>query len=276
MKYAILNNGIIMPLLGFGVYGLAEGPQCTDTVRYAIEAGYRSIDTASGYDNEASVGQAIRESGVPRDDIFLTTKLGNGDQRSGNVQEAFDISLSRLGLDYVDLYIIHWPCAGYYEKAWLALERIYKSGKARAVGVSNFHPHHIEDIKKAWTITPALNQVEMHPFLTQKPLITFCRENNIAPQAWSPLGGNRPLQERIFANEAIKRLAEKYGKSPAQIVLRWNIELGVITIPKSANPSRIKENFDIFDFELTAEEVADIDALNRDERGGPDPDNFNF
>jgi diketogulonate reductase-like aldo/keto reductase len=276
MMYKTLNNGIPMPMLGFGVYGLAEGDECTSTVKFAIGEGYRSIDTASGYDNEASVGKAIRECGVPREEIFLTTKLGNGDQRSGKIIEACDTSLQKLGLDYVDLYIIHWPCKGYYENAWLALEKLQQSGKARSVGVSNFQPHHIEDIKKTWRIVPALNQVEMHPRLTQKALIAFCREQSIAPQAWSPLGGNRPMQDKIFGSENIQRLAAKYNKSPAQIVLRWNMDLGVITIPKSANHGRIKENINIFDFSLTPEEIASIDALNQDERGGPDPDNFDF
>ncbi|MCL2189389.1 MAG: aldo/keto reductase [Defluviitaleaceae bacterium] len=276
MKFITLNNGINMPMLGFGVYGLEEGAQCVNTVRFAIETGYRSIDTASGYDNEKSVGQAIRESGVARDDIFLTTKLGNGAQREGTVQAAFDESLAKLGLDYIDLYIIHWPCPGHFEAAWLALEKIQASGKVRAVGVSNFQAHHIETIKKTWAFAPALNQIELHPLLTQKPLINFCRENGIAPQAWSPLGGNRPLQERIFTSPAVSRLAEKYSKSPAQIVLRWNIECGVVTIPKSANEDRITQNFNIFDFALTPQEMTEIDALNENLRGGPDPDNFNF
>jgi diketogulonate reductase-like aldo/keto reductase len=276
MKYVTLNNGIVMPMLGFGVYGLAEGDECVNTVKFAIETGYRSIDTASGYGNEKSVGQAIRESGIPRGDIFLTTKLGNGEQRSGEVLKAFDTSLEKLGLDYIDLYIIHWPCKGFYVDAWLALEKIQASGKAKAVGVSNFQPHHIEDIKKGWRIVPALNQIELHPFLTQKPLLAFCHKHGIAPQAWSPLGGNRPLQERIFASGTLVKIAEKYKKSPAQIILRWNMEIGVVTIPKSVNPTRIKENFDIFDFNLTPEEITAINALNQNERGGPDPDNFNF
>ena len=276
MKYVTFNNGVEMPMLGFGVYTLEEGTDCVDAVKLAIKEGYRSIDTAAAYNNEESVGKAIRECGLPREEIFLTTKLWNEPQRNGDIQAAFDQSLNKLNLDYVDLYIIHWPCPGHYEKAWLALEKIQQSGKARAIGISNFQKHHIEDIKKTWHIIPALNQIEMHPILTQKPLIQFCRDEKIAAQAWSPLGGNRPMQERIFTSEPIKTIAAKYGKSPAQIVLRWNIELGIITIPKSANPGRIKENFNIFDFALTPEEVAAIDALNQNERGGPDPDNFNF
>lgn len=276
MMYITLNNGAKMPMLGFGVFNLDEGEECVNNVKFAIESGYRSIDTAAAYNNEKSVGTAIRESGVPRGEIFLTTKLKNPDQRSGKVAEAFETSLEKLGLDYVDLYIIHWPCIPHHVDTWTALEKIAATGKARAIGVSNFQPHHIEDIKKIWHITPALNQVEMHPFLTQKPLLAFCRENNIAPQAWSPLGGNRPLQERVFQSAPIAALAAKYNKSPAQIILRWNMEIGVITIPKSANPGRIKENIDIFDFTLLPEEVASIDALNKNERGGPDPDNFSF
>jgi len=276
MMHVTLNTGASMPMLGFGVYGLAEGAQCVDMVKFAVGAGYRSIDTAAGYDNERSVGRAVRECGVARSELFVTTKLGNGEQRSGKVAEAFDVSMEKLGLDYVDLYIIHWPCVPHHVDTWLAMEKIMASGRARAVGVSNFQAHHLADIKKVWTHAPALNQVEMHPFLTQKPLLAACRSEGIAPQSWSPLGGNRPLQERIFASEPLVKIAEKYGKSPAQIILRWNMELGIITIPKSANPDRIKQNIDIFDFVLTAEEVAAIDALNRDERGGPDPDNFDF
>jgi diketogulonate reductase-like aldo/keto reductase len=278
MKHVTLNNGVAMPILGFGVYSLEEGPKCVDTVKFAIAQGYRSIDTASAYGNEISVGRAIRESGVPRGEIFLTTKLWNEAQRTGDVIAAFDASLVDLGTDYLDLYIIHWPCKGRFVDAWLALEKIYHSGKARAVGVSNFQPHHIEEIKKTWRVVPALNQFEMHPRLTQKPLIAACRAEGIAPQSWSPLGGNRPGEHKdsILRNDVVLGIGEKYGKTAAQVILRWNVELGIIAIPKSATPSRIKENIDIFDFTLTPEEVAAIDGLNRDERGGPDPDNFNF
>ena len=276
MEYVTFNNGVKIPMLGFGVYKLEEGPECVDRVKLALKEGYRSIDTAAVYGNEKSVGQAIRECGLPREEIFLTTKLWNDEQRRGDVQEAFDQSLARLGLDYIDLYIIHWPCEDHYEKAWLALEKIQQSGKARAVGISNFQKHHIDVIKKSWNIIPALNQIELHPILTQKPLLQYCRDEKIAVQAWSPLGGDRPMQERIFSSEAIIKIDEKYRKSPAQIVLRWNIELGIITIPKSGNPGRIRENFNIFDFALTPEELAIIDALNQNERGGPDPDNFEF
>ncbi|MCL2202980.1 MAG: aldo/keto reductase [Defluviitaleaceae bacterium] len=276
MKYTTLNNGVVMPMLGMGTYGLAQGPECVDAVKYAINGGYRSIDTACAYGNEASVGQAIRESGIPRSEIFLTTKLWNEDQRGGDVAGAMDSSLAAMGLDYVDLYIIHWPCKGHYSDAWLALEKIYKAGKARAIGVSNFQAHHIEKIKKRWTVVPALNQIEMHPYLTQKPLIAFCRGESIAPQSWSPLGGNGPLRQRIFESTAIAQICEKYNKTPAQVILRWNMDLGIIAIPKSGNPGRMDENFNIFDFALAPEEIAALDALNQDHRGGPDPDDFNF
>ncbi|MCL2363986.1 MAG: aldo/keto reductase [Defluviitaleaceae bacterium] len=272
MLYTTLNNGIKMPLLGFGVYKLAEGEACMNAVKCAIEAGYRSIDTAALYENEKSVGQAIRTCGIPREEIFLTTKLGNPDQMNGNIMEAFDASLSKLGLDYVDLYLVHWPCAPYHISSWPIMEKILQSGKARAIGVSNYQPHHLDDIAQTSTVTPALNQIEMHPFFTQQSLRAYCRTHHIAPQSWSPLGGERPVQEQLFAAPAITRLAAKYNKTPAQIILRWNIEHGVITIPKSANSARIAENIDIFDFALTVDEVAAIDALNRDQRVGPDPD----
>ena len=272
MLYTTLNNGITMPLLCYGVYKIHEGDACIDAVKFAIEAGYRSIDTAALYENEKSVGFAIRTCGVAREEIFLTTKLGNADHINGHVMEAFDVSLTQLGLDYVDLYLIHWPCAPHHQTTWPVLEQLLRSGKARAIGVSNFQPHHLEDIKKAGYTTPALNQIEMHPYHTQKPLLAYCRANGIAPQSWSPLGGEHPVQEQLFNAPAITRLAAKYNKTPAQIILRWNMDLGIITIPKSANPNRIKENINIFDFALTQEEVAAIDALNQYKRVGPDPD----
>jgi len=272
MLYKTLNNGVKMPLLGYGVYKIPEGDACENAVKYAIEAGYRSIDTAALYENEKSVGKAIRTSGIPREEIFLTTKLGNPDQINGNIIEAFDASLTKLGLDYVDLYLVHWPCAPHHQTTWPLIERILKSGKARAIGVSNFQPHHLEDITKHSSTTPAINQIEMHPFFTQKPLLDYCRTHGIAPQSWSPLGGERPVQEQLFVAPTIANLATKYNKTPAQIILRWNMDLGVITIPKSANPARIKENIDLFDFALTPDEVAAIDTLNQNQRVGPDPD----
>jgi len=278
MKYVKLNNGIEMPMLGYGVFQVADGMECTESVKTALAAGYRSIDTAAIYGNEKSVGIAMKESGVNREEIFLTTKVWNEVQRTGDVEVAFAQSLKDLQTDYVDLYLIHWPVKGRYVDTWMALERIYKSGRAKAIGISNFHEHHINDIKNVWSVVPAINQIELHPRLTQKPLIKFCLEHDIIPEAWSPLGGTTPdissnlvLQEPLLAT-----IGDKYGKSPAQIILRWNIDLGIVTIPKSVTPNRIKENFDIFDFELKKDEIIAIDGLNVNQRTGADPENFSF
>jgi diketogulonate reductase-like aldo/keto reductase len=279
MQNVKLNNGLEMPMLGFGVFKVEEGQEGIDVVKTALECGYRSIDTAAIYGNEKSVGKAIKESGVPRKEIFLTTKLWNEDQRTGDPEKAFEQSLEYLGTDYVDLYLIHWPVPGKFVDSWLALEKIYKSGRAKAVGISNFREHHIEEIKKVWSVVPMMNQIEMHPRLTQKPLIKFCKDLNIVPQSWSPLGGTsnkEGVKDNLLDNEVIKSIGEKYGKSAAQVILRWNIDLGIVAIPKSVTPSRIKANIDIFDFALTADEIASIDALNQDQRVGPDPDNFDF
>jgi len=277
MKYVNLNTGAKMPQLGFGVFKVEEGEEGVTAVKTALETGYRSIDTASIYGNEKSVGQAIKESGVKREDIFLTTKLWNEVQRTGCPEEAFAQSLADLDTDYVDLYLVHWPVAGKGVDTWLAMEKIFKSGRAKAIGVSNYNPHHIEEISKVWSVVPAINQIELHPILTQKPLLECCRQYGIVPQSWSPLGGFRPeAKERLLENEVLVKIAKKYGKSTAQVILRWNIDLGIVCIPKSVTPSRIRENFDIFDFELTAEDVAAIDGLNKDSRFGPDPDNVTF
>jgi len=277
MKYVTLNNGVKMPILGYGVFRVEDDQSGVDAVKAALETGYRSIDTAAIYGNEKSVGRAIKESGIKREDIFLTTKLWNEVQRTGDPEEAFAQSLEALGVDYVDLYLIHWPVKPQYINSWLAMEKIYKSGRARAIGVSNFQTHHLEDIKEVWSVVPALNQFEMHPLLTQKPLINYCTNLGIAPQSWGPLGGSKPEnKENLLDNKVLVKIAEKYGKSTAQVILRWNIDIGVVCIPKSITPSRIKANFDVFDFELTPEEIAAIDKLNQDNRFGGDPDKFNF
>lgn len=267
----LLNNGLKMPWLGFGVFQITDGQDVEQAVRDALEVGYRSIDTAAAYRNEVGVGKAIRESGIPRKDIFLTTKLWNADQRKQKVMEAFEESLERLGTDYVDLYLVHWPVAGFYAKSWKVMEQIYQSGRAKAIGVSNFMVHHLEDILLDCQVVPAVNQVEFHPFLVQPELLKFCQENKIQVEAWSPL-----MQGQIVTNATVQKLAEKYRKTPAQVVLRWDLQHEVVTIPKSSHKTRITENAGIFDFELSPEDMNILDALDEGKRVGPDPDNFDF
>jgi diketogulonate reductase-like aldo/keto reductase len=278
MKYVTLNNGIKMPMLGFGVFQVEEGGKGVESVMSALEVGYRSIDTAAIYGNEKSVGIAMKESGVPREEIFLTTKVWNEVQRTGVVEDAFNQSMELLGVDYVDLYLIHWPVKGRYVDTWKAMEKIYESRRAKAIGISNFHIYHIEEIKKIWEVVPALNQIEMHPRLTQKPLIDCCVKHNIIPQSWSPLGGSNPgdIKNNMLNDPVLVGIGKKYNKSPAQIILRWNIDIGVVVIPKTVTYSRIVENFEIFDFELTKDEIAAIDGLNMDQRTGANPDTFTF
>jgi len=277
MKYVTLNNGIKMPALGFGVFKVEDGQVCIDAVKEALAAGYRSLDTAAIYGNEKSVGQAIKESGVKREDIFLTTKLWNEVQRTGDPEEAFAQSLSDLGTDYVDLYLIHWPVKEKYADTWLAMEKIYQSGRAKAIGISNFQTYHIDEISKVWSMVPAINQFEMHPMMSQKPLIAHCKKHGITPQSWAPLGGSKPENKgSVMENPVLLDIAKKYGKTVAQVILRWNVELGIVCIPKSITPSRIRENFDVFDFELASEDIAAIDGLNQNSRFGGDPDNVIF
>lgn len=266
----VLSNGVSMPWLGLGVWKVKDDGEAENTVKAAIDAGYRAVDTAAIYENEAGVGAGLRASGVPRDQIFVTTKVWNSNQGYDTSLAAFQESLTKLGMDYVDLLLIHWPVKGKYKDTWRALEQIYREGKAKAIGVSNFQIHHLEDVMATAEIAPMVNQVEYHPLLTQEPLLAFCKANKIQLTAWSPL---------MQGNLDIPLLAEigaKYGKSPAQVVLRWDLQNGVVTIPKTTTPSRLVENAGIFDFELTAEELAQISALNQNKRFGADPDNFNF
>lgn len=270
-----LNNGVKMPWLGLGVFRVENGPDAVNAVREAIVQGYRSIDGAAIYENEEAMGQGIKEgikeAGISREDLFITSKLWNADQGYESGIKAYEASLKRLGLDYLDLYLIHWPVKGKYKEAWRALSTLYKESRVKSIGVSNFQIHHLEDIFKDSEIKPAVNQVEYHPRLTQKPLHEFCKVHGIQLEAWSPL-----MVGKLFDNEVLKDIANKHNKSVAQIILRWDIENQVITIPKSINKGRIKENSDIFDFQLTKEEVEKIDSLNQDLRVGPDPDNFDF
>jgi 2,5-diketo-D-gluconate reductase A len=263
-----LNNGVTMPQIGFGVFRVPES-ETTPAVLSAIKAGYRGIDTASLYGNESAVGTAIARCGVPREHLFITTKLWNEDQGYEPAFRAFDGSLRRLGLDYVDLYLIHWPvpAKSAYLDTWKAFERIYASGRARAIGVSNFQPWHLQPLLDQREIAPAVNQVELHPAFQQEQVRAFDRAHGIVTEAWSPLA-----QGDILADPVITALSHRYGKSPAQIVLRWHIELGNVVIPKSVTPSRIKENIDIFDFSLAADDLAMLRPLDRGTRTGPDPD----
>ncbi|SER99009.1 aldo/keto reductase [Psychrobacillus sp. OK032] len=270
-----LNNNVEMPLLGLGVFQVEEGQELIDAVKTAILHGYRSIDTAAIYANEVGVGQGIREAiettGIAREDLFITSKVWNSDLGYESTIAAYEESLSKLGLDYLDLYLIHWPVAGKYKEAWRALETLYKEGRVKAIGVSNFQTHHLEDLMKDAEIKPMINQVESHPRLTQKELKRFCKEHNIQVEAWAPL-----MQGQLLDNEALQEIANKYGKFIAQIILRWHLQSGVITIPKSTKAHRIVENADVFDFELTKEDVEHIDSLNENHRVGPDPDSFDF
>ena len=266
-----LNNGLEMPWLGFGVFQIDDGQKVEQAVLSALEVGYRSIDTATVYKNESGVGKALRESGVPREDIFLTTKVWNSDQRARRTMAAFEESLERLDTEYVDLYLVHWPVMGHYEETWQVMEEIYKNGRAKAIGVSNFQIHHLEDILKDAHVVPAVNQIEYHPFLAQPELLSFCQKNKIQVEAWSPL-----MQGQIVNVPVVQELAAKYNKTPAQIALRWNLQHDVVTIPKSVRPSRIAENAQIFDFELSQEDMNLLDTLDAGKRVGPDPDNFSF
>ncbi|MEC0209489.1 aldo/keto reductase [Paenibacillus ehimensis] len=266
----VLNNGVRMPWLGLGVWKTKEGDEVVQAVQHALEAGYRSIDTAAVYGNETGVGQALQASSIPRDLLFVTTKVWNADQGYDSTLRAFEESRRKLQLEVIDLYLIHWPVKGKYKETWKALEKLYKDGLVRAIGVSNFKVHHLEDLLQDSEIVPAVNQVEFHPLLNQQELRTFCKEHKIQLEAWSPLmQGNLDLP-------LLSELADKYGKTPAQIILRWDLQHGVVTIPKSIRESRIRENIDVFDFTLSDEDMARLDGLNQDRRFGPDPDHIDF
>ncbi|WP_163539251.1 aldo/keto reductase [Gracilibacillus sp. YIM 98692] len=268
-----LHNGVEMPWFGLGVWQVEDGDQVINAVKTALNTGYISIDTASAYRNEEGVGKGIKESGVKREEVFVTSKVGNKQQGYESTLHAVDESLAKLGLEYLDLYLIHWPVPGKYKETWKALEKIYNDGKARAIGVSNFHVHHLEELMKDAEIKPMVNQIEFHPCLTQTKVRNYCQENNIQMEAWSPL-----MQGQLLNNEVLVEIGEKYNKTPAQVILRWDIQSGVVTIPKSVKPHRIIDNASIFDFKLTKDEMGKIDALNQNKRANPklDPDNFDF
>lgn len=270
-----LNNGVKMPWFGLGVFKVEEGPELEQAVKTAIVNGYRSIDTAAIYGNEVGVGKGIqagiKEAGISREDVFVTSKVWNDDLGYESAIEAYEASLERLGLDYLDLYLIHWPVEGKYKDAWRALETLYKGKRVKAIGVSNFQIHHLEDLMKDAEVKPVINQVERHPRLTQKELQAFCQQNDIQLEAWSPL-----MQGELLSNDVLQEIADKYGKTTAQVILRWDLQQQVVIIPKSTKENRIIENASIFDFELTAKDMKTIDALNQNHRVGPDPDNFDF
>lgn len=268
-----LNNGIKMPMLGYGTALISENlEETTKTICQAIEAGYRHLDTAMIYYNEEAVGEAIRRCGIPREKLFVTTKLWTEDQRRDRQYEAFEESLSRLGLDYVDLYLIHWPVPGKVLPSWKVMERIYREGRARAIGLSNCHEHYIESILKECVIRPAVNQYEFHPRVTSVPLRAYCAANEIAFEAFYPLGHGSYLE-----NLVLKRIADRHGKTIPQVLLRWDLQHGVIPIPKSAHQERIIENRNIYDFELTPWDMVQIDNLNQNQRiVDADPDNVDF
>jgi 2,5-diketo-D-gluconate reductase A len=266
-----LNNGTRLPQLGFGVFRVGDA-EAVGAVGTALQAGYRSIDSAAGYENERGVGEAIARSGLPRGEVFVTTKLTNHSHGFDRALHEFDHSLELLGLDYVDLYLIHWPRPHHdlYVETWRALEKIYADGRAKAIGVSNFQIPHLQRLLDETEIVPAVNQIELHPYLTQPELRAFHAEHGIVTEAWSPLakGG------RLLADPVVTTIAEKYAHTPAQIVLRWHIQLGNMVIPKSVTASRISENIDVFDFELAPDDVDALADLNTGQRTGPNPDTF--
>ncbi|MGI5466468.1 aldo/keto reductase [Streptomyces sp. CA-132043] len=266
-----LNNGVAMPQLGFGVFQVPDD-ETTAAVTSALEAGYRSIDTAAVYGNETGVGRALASSGIAREDLFVTTKLWNDDQGYDATLAAFDASLAKLGLDHVDLYLIHWPTPARdrYLDTWRAFEKLLADGRTRAIGVSNFQPAHLRRLLDASGIVPAVNQIELHPGLQQSELRAFHAEHGIATEAWSPLA-----QGALLKDEAITAIAERHGKTPAQVVLRWHLQIGNVVIPKSVTPARIRENLDVFDFALSDADIDAITALDQGMRTGPDPDTLN-
>ena len=271
-----LNNGQSIPQLGFGVFQI-DPAETADAVRQALEIGYRHIDTAEMYGNEAGVGEAVRSSGLDRDDLWVTSKLNNGFHRPDDARRAFDDTLAALGLDHVDLFLIHWPLPtqydGDYVSTWKTLEEFYHDGRARSIGVSNFQPTHLRRLAQESDVVPAVNQVEVHPYLTNEEVRAYGRDHGIATEAWSPIA-----QGGVLHDPEITVIADRLGKTAAQVVLRWHVQRGDIIFPKSTTPSRIRENFEIFDFELTDADLTAISALDKGEEGrtGPNPDVFDY
>ena len=267
----LLNNGVEIPQLGFGVFKVPP-EQTEDVTRTALEVGYRHVDTAQMYGNEAGVGRAVRAAGLARDEVFVTSKLDNPNHARDDALRSFDGTLAGLGFDHVDLFLIHWPLpeVGDFVETWHAMEEIYRSGRARAIGVSNFAPHHLRRLLAAAEVVPAVNQIEVHPYLVQDDVRAFGAEHGIVTEAWAPIARGRVLDDPV-----ITTIAKRLERTPAQVTLRWAIQRGDVVFPKSVSRGRIEENFDLFDFELADDEMAEITALDRQERTGPDPDTMN-
>ncbi|MDO6809212.1 aldo/keto reductase [Zobellia galactanivorans] len=268
-----LNNGVEIPYLGLGTYLADNDQDVVDAVKTALNLGYRHIDTAAIYKNEEGVGKGIRQSNVAREEVFLVSKVWNADQGYESTLKAFEASLERLGVEYLDLYLIHWPVAGKYKDTWRAMEKLYREKRIRAIGVSNFLRHHLEDLLETAEIVPMVNQMEFHPYLVQQDLIDFCNDKGVQYESWSPF-----MHGKVFdaKSDVFDGLTGKYNKSIAQIILRYNLQKGIVAIPKSIHENRIKSNADIFDFELTHSDINYLDSLDKGERTGPDPDNFDF
>lgn len=266
-----LHNGVKMPYFGLGVYLSKDGNEVINAVKWAIQSGYRHIDTAAIYNNEEGVGEGIRVSGTPRKEIFLVSKVWNTEQGYDSTMKAFEASVQKLNVEYLDLYLIHWPVKGKYKETWKALEELYRQKRVRAIGVSNFLQHHLEDLLKDASIVPMVNQMEFHPYLVQQDLLDFCKSNKIQYEAWSPL-----MQGKIFEMDVFKEMALKYKKTIAQLVLRWDLQKGVVTIPKSSKKQRIIDNATLFDFSISEEDMLVLDRLDKGKRFGPDPDTFEF
>ncbi|KUP04855.1 glyoxal reductase [Bacillus coahuilensis m2-6] len=270
-----LNNGIEMPEIGYGVFRVEEGSALEDAIVTAIKLGYRSIDTAAIYGNEASVGngikKAIEQGLVTREELFVTSKVWNDGLTFDETIAAYEESLEKMGLEYLDLYLIHWPGDNKYLEPWRALESLYKEKRVKSIGVSNFQVHHLEDLRENAEITPVVNQIELHPKLIQEEVRAYCQEHNILVEAWSPL-----MNAELLSDETVGKIASTHGKSAAQVILRWDLQQGIITIPKSMTPSRMEENISIYDFTLSEEELAQLNALHEGRRIGPNPDEFDF
>lgn len=268
-----LSNGKEIPKVGFGVYKLENNDASKDLILKAFEAGYRHFDTASFYGNEEVVGNAIKSSGLKREEIFITTKIWNDDQRNDNVKGALELSLEKLGIDYIDLYLTHWPVKDKFIKTYCELEKYRDSGLIKSLGVSNMKIHHIESLKKECNIMPVVNQIEVNPYFSNEEVVDYCNENNIVVEAFSPLCANK---NNVLLEPILVELAEKYKKSPAQIIINWLMQRGIVPLAKTATPSRMKENFDVFDFKLSNEDVKRVNSINKNTRSAADPDNFDF